>query len=121
MQDQAVPQPPYPFIGFTFVAPYVDQSPYGVHSIREDRHRIEKLARVTISITCYAKSSQTVTGYQDRLGLVSGYRAQPAKGCRQLSSSSWKQRQRVTRCLTYDYEAQDRLRCASANGGCNRI
>ncbi|WP_390905223.1 hypothetical protein [Paenibacillus melissococcoides] len=21
MQDQAVPQPPYPFIGFTFVAP----------------------------------------------------------------------------------------------------
>ncbi|CAH8705364.1 hypothetical protein WDD9_000950 [Paenibacillus melissococcoides] len=58
MQDQAVPQPPYPFIGFTFVAPYVDQSPYGVHSIREDRHRIEKLARVTISITCYAKSSQ---------------------------------------------------------------
>ncbi|CAH8718654.1 phage neck terminator protein [Paenibacillus melissococcoides] len=23
MQDQAVPQPPYPFIGFTFVAPYV--------------------------------------------------------------------------------------------------
>ncbi|PZM62615.1 phage neck terminator protein [Paenibacillus dendritiformis] len=58
MQDQAAPQPPYPYIGFTFVAPYVDKSPYGNHSVRDDRHKIEKLATVTISITCYAKSSQ---------------------------------------------------------------
>lgn len=58
MQDQAAPQPPYPFIGYTFVSPYVDKSPYGNHSVRDDRRRIEKLAAVTISITCYAKSSQ---------------------------------------------------------------
>ncbi|MEB9896764.1 hypothetical protein P4K96_25395, partial [Bacillus cereus] len=57
MTDQAAPQPSYPFIGFTFVAPYVDKSPYGNHFI-QDEHRIEKLAAVTISITCYAKSSQ---------------------------------------------------------------
>lgn len=58
MTDQAAPQPPYPFIGFAFVAPYIDRSPYGNHSITNDRHRIEKMAAITISITCYAKSAQ---------------------------------------------------------------
>ncbi|MCE5168524.1 hypothetical protein LQV63_04245 [Paenibacillus profundus] len=56
MQDQAAPQPPYPFIGVTFVAPYVDKSPYGNHSVVGERHRIEKMAAVTLSMTCHSKS-----------------------------------------------------------------
>lgn len=58
MLDQAAPQPPYPFIGFTFVAPYIDQSPYGNHSFHNDQHRMEKMVGVTISITGYAQSGQ---------------------------------------------------------------
>lgn len=58
MLTQAAPQPGYPFIGFTFVAPYIDKSSYGNHSQQNDKHRIEKRVSVTISITCYTKSAQ---------------------------------------------------------------
>lgn len=57
MQDQAASQPVYPFIGYTFVDPYRDKSPYGNHFIVDNNHRIEKLAAVTVSVTCHARSS----------------------------------------------------------------